>query len=375
LQAYGAEIVTVETNGQIESLLKQGVHEGVYPGAVLLVAQGGKIVLLAAAGHRSLIPEVAPMERETIFDLASLTKPLATTLAIMKLVEDGTIELDQMLDTLLAHNVPEEKRSISLRMLLSHSGGFPDWRPFYVELDRFPMQERKGLLRGRLLEIPLIFPPGRETLYSDLGFMMLEWIIEEAAGIPMDLFLDRFFFKPLSLQRTFICNTAIQRRFQADQFAATEKCPWRGRVIQGAVHDENAYVLGGYSGHAGLFGTSEEVYCLASLLMKHFYGQQDDFLRPETVRTFFTPQGTAKHRTWALGWDTPSLENSSSGSYFSPNSVGHLGFTGTSIWMDLDRDVIVIFLTNRVHPARNNEKIKTFRPILHDAIMGELGLR
>lgn len=361
--------MTVERKYQIESLLKEGVHEGVYPGAVLLVAQAGVIVFLEAVGLRSLRPKVAPMQKETIFDLASLTKPLATTLAIMKLVDDVIIDLDQTLDTLLPGHVPEEKMSISPRMLLSHSAGFPDWKPFYMELDRFPLQERKGLLRGQLLRMPLIFRPGQETLYSDLGFMMLEWIIEETTGVPMNLFLDRHFYNPLSLERTFICDTTHPRKFQTDQFASTEDCPWRGKVIQGAVHDENAYVLGGYSGHAGLFGTAREVYALVNLFMRHFYGQQDKYMRPETVRTFFTRQRLVKDGTWALGWDTPSLEDSSSGRYFSDNSVGHLGFTGTSIWMDLDRDVTVIFLTNRVHPTRNNEKIKTFRPSLHNVIM------
>ncbi len=351
------------------------MHEGVYPGAVLLAAQSGEIVFLEAVGHRSLMLGPAPMHRKTIFDLASLTKPLATTLAIMKLVDDGIMDLDQPLDTLLPCHVPEEKRPISPRMLLSHSSGFLDWQPIYLELDRYPLRERKGILRGELLRIPLTFDPGQGTLYSDLGFMMLEWLIEETTGGPMNRFLDRYFYSPLSLERTFIYDTALPRQFKAEQFAATEDCPWRAKVIQGTVHDENAHVLGGYSGHAGLFGTAEEAYLLANLLMRHFHGSQDDYLRPKTVRAFFTRQMPLGDGTWALGWDTPSLENSSSGSYFSNNSVGHLGFTGTSIWMDLDRDIVVIFLTNRVHPTRNNQKIKVFRPRLHDAIMGELGIR
>ena len=139
--------------------------------------------------------------------------------------------------------------------------------------------------------------------------------------------------------------------------------------MQGEVHDENAYALGGYSGHAGLFGTSADIFRLTSCLIDHYSGQRSDLFSPETVRVFFTRQEIAKDSTWALGWDTPALTNSSSGKYFSPNSVGHLGFTGTSIWMDLEKEIIVILLTNRVHPDRNNIKIREFRPKIHDLIM------
>ena len=153
----------------------------------------------------------------------------------------------------------------------------------------------------------------------------------------------------------------------------TEDCPWRERVIRGEVHDENAFALGGYSGHAGLFGTVDDVYHIVNMLRGHYRGGRRDFFRPETVRDFFRRQDLVPGCTWALGWDTPSEESSSAGNYFSRNSVGHLGFTGTSVWMDLDKDVIVILLTNRIHPTRNNERIKAFRPKLHDTVMEELG--
>ena len=138
------------------------------------------------------------------------------------------------------------------------------------------------------------------------------------------------------------------------------------------MHDENAYALGGYSGHAGLFGTAGELYSLSDLLMGHYQGERGDYLRPETVRAFFSRQDLVNGSTWALGWDTPSPENSSSGKRFSARSVGHLGFSGTSVWMDLEQDVIVILLTNRIHPTRKNEKIRVFRPALHDLVMEEL---
>jgi CubicO group peptidase (beta-lactamase class C family) len=244
----------------------------------------------------------------------------------------------------------------------------------YLELGDFEPEDKKVVLRERLLNMPLAYTSGEETLYSDLGFMVLEWIVEECAGIPMHLYLDRHLYGPLKLKRTFLGNKSSKMRFKDEEFAATEDCPWRKRTVLRDVHDENAYAVGGYSGHAGLFGTAEEAYSLVNLLRSHFFGERSDYFKPEVVREFFTLQGLVEGSTWALGWDTPSVENSSSGKYFSKRSVGHLGFTGTSIWIDLEHDVVVIFLTNRIHTTRNNEKIKAFRPRLHDLIMAELGI-
>ena len=356
---------------RVKTLLNKGVAEGVYPGAVLLAAFKGDL-LFQHVGSQALVPKVLPMKRDTIFDLASLTKPLATTLAVMKLIDSGLIELDQPLEDLLPKALLQDKKTVSLRFLLSHSAGFTDWKPFYLELDHIRREERKKLLREELLNIPLAYPPGAGTLYSDLGFMMLEWVVEEISGMKLPQFLCRHFYDPLGLEKTFFYEHGVPLRFGADQLAATEDCPWRKKVLKGIVHDENAYALGGYSGHAGLFGNAREVYTLVSLLIEHYRGEREDYLRPETVRAFFTRQGLVKGSTWALGWDTPSPENSSSGGRFSKGSVGHLGFTGTSVWIDLERDIIVIFLTNRVHPTRNNEKIRAFRPVLHDRVMEEL---
>ncbi len=353
----------------IKKLLEKGVTERVYPGAVLLVAQNGHIIFIQAVGHLSLIPEPVPMRTDTIFDLASLTKPLATTLAMMKMVGEGTIGLDQPLSELITTSPLMDKGNLTPRRLLNHSAGLKDWEPFYLDLIKQSPDKRKGILREALVNSPLLYHPGKDCLYSDLGFMILEWIIEERAGITLPEFLDRFFFNSLSLKTTFFSKNACPDHLRKDRFAATEACPWRKEIVQGYVHDENAYALGGYSGHAGLFGVAEEVYHLISLLRAHFLGVQDDYLNPETVRTFFTKQDLVNGSTWALGWDTPSPEDSSSGKHFSPHSVGHLGFTGTSLWLDLEQDVIVILLTNRIHPTRNNEKIKAFRPKIHDLIM------
>jgi len=357
----------------IADLLLEGAEKGVYPGAVLLVAQGGGIAVFEEAGNRSLRPRSASMSKRTIFDLASLTKPLSTTLAIMKLVDEGEIDLDQTLESLMPRDMPKDKRTLTPRLLLNHCAGFVDWKPFYLELDDVRLEKRKDILRERILNMPLAYQAGKKSLYSDLGFMILEWVIEESAGMPLPLYLEQHFYNPLLLENTFFSSHIRPAGFTEDQFAATEDCPWRKKIVSGYVHDENAYAFGGYSGHAGLFGTAGDVYALVNLLRGHYRGEREDYLKRETVKEFFTRQELVEGSTWALGWDTPSPQGSSSGKHFSTKSVGHLGFTGTSIWMDLDRDIIVIFLTNRIHPTRNNEKIKEFRPRLHDLIMEEMG--
>lgn len=351
----------------IVALLNEGVKTRVFPGAVLLIALGGEIIYKKAAGILSTTSPHSSVRVNTIFDLASLTKPFATTLAVMRLVDKGVISLDQPISEILPSPVPDEKKGITVRLLLCHSSGLTDWKPYYIDLMEYEPYERKSILRERIMTEPLAYPCGKDTKYSDPGFILLEWIIELASGMKMADYLDKFIYHPLRFGRTFLINKKAS--FSPDEIAATEACPWRKRVIQGEVHDENAYAIGGYSGHAGLFGCAEELFILLSMLRGHYYAERNDFFTPETVRNFFTRQDIVKESTWALGWDTPSKQGSSAGKYFKERSVGHLGFTGTSVWMDLEQDIMVIFLSNRVHPTRENTKIRFFRPMIHDLIM------
>jgi CubicO group peptidase (beta-lactamase class C family) len=241
-----------------------------------------------------------------------------------------------------------------------------DWKPFYESLRDRPLKERKRLLREAIIEEAFAYEPGKGSLYSDLGFMLLEWVIEEQTGESLAEFAQRNFYGPLGLKRTMFVpidekknppgpsftkegsgNERIEldsrlrgndkplfasneRNYAKKEFAATEDCPWRKRVLQGEVHDDNAWTLGGYSGHAGLFSTAEEIYVMANMLREHYLGKRKDFFKPETVREFFRRQEIVKGSDWALGWDTRALEGSSAGKYFSRDSVGHTGFTGTS---------------------------------------------
>jgi len=351
-------------------LLDKGVEEGVYPGAVLLVAEKGRIIFLNEVGNLSTIPRILPMKKDTIFDLASLTKPLATTLAIMGLVNDGRINLDQPLSEIVRTGALGDKGTLTPRLILSHCAGFKDWMPFYIDLLKYSSDARKKVLREKIIEQPLQYTPGTGTLYSDLGFMILEWLVEEASGRTLKDYVHRNFYIPMGLKRTYLSDGDMP--FDIREYAATEDCPWRNRIIQGVVHDENAYAAGGYSGHAGLFGTAEEVFSIANILRGHYLGKRSDYFSPGIVRAFFTRQEIIKGSTWALGWDTPSPKNSSAGKYISLNSVGHLGFSGTSLWMDLEKDILTVFLSNRIHPTRNNMNIRSFRPLLHDLIFNEM---
>lgn len=354
---------------RIVEVLEDGAQEGVYPGAVLLVAHRGEIVFLEAVGHRAIVPMKQPLKIDTVFDLASLTKPLATTLVMMRLVDQSIIDLDQPLSELLPFADLRDKRKLTPRLLLSHSAGLVDWKPFFMSLVQFPPEIRRAILREQIIGLPFAYSPGSSCLYSDLGFMILEWVIQERTGERLPAYLDRHFFGPLSLKKTFLGIGNRPKDVAPVEMAATEDCPWRKKIIQGDVHDENAYALGGYSGHAGLFGTAGEVHVIVNLLREHYQGRRGDYFGPDTVRSFFKRQEIAEGSTWALGWDTPSPVASSAGKTFSSNSVGHLGFTGTSVWMDLEKDVVVILLSNRIHPTRTNGKIRAFRPKLHDKVM------
>jgi len=358
---------------RITELLKRGLKEKIYPGAVLLIAREEDIVFFYTVGNRTLHPQSLPMEKETRFDLASLTKPLATTLAAMKLEEENLLDLDKPISSLIEPFPWRDKADITPRLLLNHSSGLTDWKPYYLELIKLPIKERKPAVRHLIMEESLREKPHTVSLYSDLGFMLLEWIIEIMTGNNLSSFLNTTFYQPLGLKTLYLDNVALLPMNEKDIYAATEDCPWRKEIIQGHVHDENAYALGGYSGHAGLFGTALDIFTLTTALVNIYHGYNSGLLKSKTVRTFLSRQGIVPGSTWALGWDTPSKYNSTSGNCFSSNSIGHTGFTGTSIWIDLEKNITVIFLTNRIHPSRSNEKIKKFRPKLHNLIMRELG--
>jgi CubicO group peptidase (beta-lactamase class C family) len=360
---------------RVDRLLRDKVEEdGQLPGAVLLVRGPEGVIFLEAYGLRQKVPNVFPMTRETSFDLASLTKPLCTSLVTMIMTQKGRLNLDQHLETWFSPLKDPGKRRITLRQLLANASGLPAWRPFYREFSKDAVPIPMDAIAHRVLEEPLEALPGKREIYSDLGFLLLGSILERASGLPLDVLFLEEIAGPLGLRRIGFRRRSRDldaRSGEEEVFAATEDCPWRGRILVGEVHDENCHLLGGVGGHAGLFSTAEELDRIAAELF-HGFRNRSDLLSLEILKTFFQRQNTGSPGTWALGWDTPSEQDSASGSHYSPNSFGHNGFTGTSLWMDFDRSISVVFLTNRVHPSRENASIRALRPQVHDAVFEEM---
>jgi len=348
----------------VDILMRQAVSDNVFPGAALLVSKEDSILFFEAYGKANVFSQV-PMTRDTMLDLASLTKPLSTTLAIMKLVQKGLLSLEQNLGCLLPGFEDTDKKAVNIINLLVHNSGLPDYRPYYKKLCGLPFIDRKKALYNMLLRESMVYATGRKVIYSDIGFMILRQVVEYLSEKPLDVFVYDEIYRPLGLEDLFYVTLSSSSPKKV--FAATEVCEWRGTLVEGVVHDENSYVMGGVEGHSGLFGTADNIFRLLYELLQNFYLKPGSGVFDTNLVSFFLKSHKGSPR--AVGFDTPSAVNSSSGSLFSKKSVGHLGFTGTSFWMDLENSIIVVLLTNRVHPSRANIRIRAFRPVLHDAVM------
>ncbi|HUE40151.1 MAG TPA: serine hydrolase domain-containing protein [Candidatus Binatia bacterium] len=370
---------------KVDKAMEEAVASRVFPGAVLLANKEGQVVYHRAFGHRSLEPEVTPLSLETIFDLSSLTKPLATTLGFLLLVKEKKLRIDDRVTRIFHNFGVHGKTHITFRHLLAHCSGLPGWRPYYKEVLKVERGGRVNFLcsQGAKQHVfELIHrekpdgDPGKAAVYSDLGFMLLGEAIEEISGLTLDRFCHDRVFKPLGARSTSFIDLSLVRTRRlvpvTDMIAPTERCEWRKKIICGEVHDDNAYAMGGVAGHSGLFASAADVNLIVSKVRDAYFGK-NPFLPEGLVREALTRDKTAPQSTRTLGWDTPAAVESAAGSRFSKNTVGHLGFTGTSVWLDLDKAVHVVLLSNRVHPSRNNEKIKDFRPVIHDVVMEAMG--
>ena len=357
----------------LQQLLQAGIRQKVFTAAVALAGLKGELRLQGAAGFLSRDPGAAAVTLDTVFDLASLTKPLATTLALMVLAGRGQLDLSTSLGEVLpAPWLPPDKRPLTLRNLLTHRAGLPAWRPFYQEVLAAPSEARPALPARLAAATPLEYPPDTATLYSDLGFMLLAAVVESLSGQNLDEFCRASIYRPLGLPILGF-NPLRQPEGEHLPFAATEPGLIPGRPLAGAVHDENAWAAGGVAGHAGLFGPGRELFRLVACLYQAYGGERVGPLTPAAVQLFLTvPPGADR----ACGFDTPGADPTqrAAGRYFSPRSVGHLGFTGTSFWLDLDSGQMVVLLTNRVHLGRDDKaKIHAFRPRFHEAASRALG--
>jgi CubicO group peptidase (beta-lactamase class C family) len=348
-------------------VLESGIRDGTTPGAVAVVGYRGRIVLAAAVGRTRYEREAPEVRLDTLYDLASLTKVVATTTLAMIEVERGRLDLEASIATYLPELRGDEKESIRVADLLAHSSGMLWWTDLYRRVGGVPAEEAERRALEEVFRLPLESAPGTATVYSDLGILLLGEILERLSGLPLDRLAAERIFRPLGMEET-------RYRPPADllpRIAPTELDPWRGRLVHGEVHDENAAALGGVAPHAGLFSTAGDLAVFAQFLLDGGVYGGARLLRGDTIGRFTRRAERVTGSSRALGWDTPS-EQSSAGRFFSASSYGHTGFTGTSLWIDPERELFAILLTNRVHPTRENRKISELRPRFHDAVVRAL---
>jgi CubicO group peptidase (beta-lactamase class C family) len=348
-------------------ILGQAIVQRVFPAAAVAVTHRSQLLALRALGrltYEANSPEVLPA---TLFDLGSVTKVVATTAMAMRLYERGLLDLDAGVAAIVPEfiSVAEpagkdpRRRNVTLRMLLAHSSGLPAHEKLFLKATT-----RDELLRA-VFAMPLSADPGSRAVYSDIGFILLGVALERLADEALDSFCQREIFAPLGMTDTAF-NPPKELRAQIPP--TVDDQAFRHRVVQGEVYDENASVLGGVASHAGVFSTALDLATFAHAVLN-----PGTLLRQGTIALFTHRESTPAGTSRALGWDTPSAP-SQSGKYFTPASFGHLGYTGTSLWIDPDRDLSVTLLTNRTWPDCSNLAIKQVRPSFHDAVMNALGL-
>jgi CubicO group peptidase (beta-lactamase class C family) len=354
-------------------LLEAGVAGRVFPGAVACLGwrddAGAPVYVEANAGK--LQDAGPPTELRTPYDLASLTKPFVAMTAL-RLVAQGALGLDAQVEHFVADARGGYGGAVTLEQLLTHRAGLAAWGGLYLDVphEAGTAAARRWIV-GEASRRPDESPGAGKggALYSDLGYILAGEVVARAAGRSLDRALALHVTEPLGIADEVYYAGGLpsdRKAALAKRAAPTERCDWRGRVIRGEVHDENCAALGGVSGHAGLFGTAHGVAVFGRAMLDARAGRST-FLSRESVAHALAPRPGSALR---LGWDGKSAEGSTAGKRLSTESFGHLGFTGTSIWCDPTRDLVVVLLTNRVHPSRANERIKGFRPAFHDGVVG-----
>ncbi|MDW8019446.1 MAG: serine hydrolase [Chloroherpetonaceae bacterium] len=347
---------------KVRKTVMEAIKDSAFPSAVVAVMQNGRVLFHEAFGHLTYDTLSPRADTNTIYDLASVTKVLATTLSIMRLYDEGKLSLMDPVAKFIPEFATHGKEKILLRNLLIHDSGLIAFRRY----SQFCPNADSAL--RHIFSDTLIKPVGDSTIYSDLNFILLGEIVRRITGKRLDAYFAETFAQPLGLRNTFF-NPPDSVLYRV---APTEPdCTWKLPFKRPLVHDPNAALFGGVSGHAGLFSTASDILIVMRMIMNGGKQNEKVFIKPETVR-LFTTRDTV-HRIRALGWDVRTAsENTSTGKYFSMQSYGHLGFTGTSVWVDPTRNLCVVFLTNRVYPTSANNKIRAVRRLLHDAVIESL---
>jgi CubicO group peptidase (beta-lactamase class C family) len=344
----------------LDAVVERAIAQRDFPGGVVAVGRDGALVHLRAFGRLSYDADAPEVRTDTIYDLASLTKVVVTATTAMILVDEGRLDLSKPVSAYLPRFRGGAKDKVTVENLLTHSSGL-DWHaPLYKDT------KGKPAFVERVEAMDLVYPPGTKSIYSDLGLILLGEILERVAGEPLDSFAQKRILEPLGMKDT---------RYRPgpellSRIAPTERDPWRGRLIRGEVHDENAFAMGGVAPPAGLFGTAPDLARFAQTMLNGGVLEHHRIVSREVVEQF-TRRAGVPDSSRALGWDTPSPK-SSAGDRLSPRSFGHTGFTGTSMWIDPERKLFVILLTNRVHPTRENSAIFEVRRAVADAAVEAL---
>ena len=358
-KALPAPAVREALRDTLQAILDRGVVDSAFPGAIAVIGNRDGPIVTVAAGHLDWAPSPVPNDR-TLWDLASLTKVVGMTSGMMQLVEQGKVQLDAPVQRYLPEWQGPNKDKVTVRDLITHRSGLPAFKTYY-KLNLSPDSTLK-----LFMATPLDTLPGVRMVYSDIGAILLGKIIERVTGQPLDQYLKQHVFQPLGMFDTqYRPDSSLLPRI-----APTERDPWRGRLVHGEVHDENAYALGGVSAHAGLFSTAHDLSRLAQTYLNGGVIDGGRLASAATIKQFTTVQDST-FSSRALGWDTPS-EHSSAGHYILRPAFGHTGFTGTSLWIAPQHDLYVLLLTNRVNPTREHTGIGRVRVEVADAAMRAL---
>jgi CubicO group peptidase (beta-lactamase class C family) len=362
----------------VDEIIEDAIRQRDFPSAVLVVGDSTNIIYQNAYGRLTYEDDSQPATMSTIYDLASVTKVIATTSAIMRLYEEGKVDLDAPVAQYIPEFAVNDKGDITVRNLLLHNSGLTAWTPFYQ------IYTTADEVRNAIYTCTKEYPTGTKTVYSDYNAVLLGDIVQKVSNIRLDKYCKEFIFHPLGMTDTdYLLPISLNYRIAPTEYDTY----WRNELLIGYVHDETAAMLEGVSGNAGLFSTAPDLYKFMKMMLKHgryiderkvpAMNNEQQLFKPETVDLFTEKAvGLGYVNTRALGWDTKPEATKyppQCGYIFSQNSFGHTGYTGTSVWCDKDKNLIIIFLTNRVYPKRGNEEIKYIRPKVHDEVCKVLG--
>ena len=343
----------------LKNFLQISISDSAFPGCAITVGYRNHLLLNEAFGRFTYDPQSIQDQPNSIFDLASVTKVVATTTIAMILYDQGRLNLDWPVQEVVPEFKGKGKDQVTVRHLLTHTSGLPGWVKFYET-----MQGKERIVQ-EICHTDLIYQPGTQTVYSDLGMILMQKILETIAQKPLNLLFEEYVASPLGMNRTFY--NPEPKYF--NEIVPTEMSEFHHKLVRGFVHDENTFAMGGVSGHAGLFSTAEDLAHFCQMYLNGGIYKFKRILQPETIKLFTARQNLVEGSSRAIGWDTRSEEHSMAGKYMSMQAFGHSGFTGTTVWLDPVNDVFVVLLTNRVYPTRENQKIRRVRPQVHDYVM------